>query len=74
MNFKPAIKQYKDYLVEQLMTAGVEVRLGTEAVPEILAGEDYDAVIAGLWLPAQISGSSRGGGKDCLCAHGCVRT
>ena len=29
------------------MTAGVEVRLGTEAVPEILAGEDYDAVIAG---------------------------
>ena len=38
------LKAFKDYLIRELSLSGVEIRLGTEAVPELL--EDYDAVVA----------------------------
>ncbi len=47
LDFKPALKQYKDYLVSQLDAQGVTVRLGTAATPELIAQGGFDAVIAG---------------------------
>ena len=38
------LKALKDYLIRELSLSGVEIRLGTEATPELL--ENYDAVVA----------------------------
>lgn len=38
------LKAFKDYLIRELSLSGVEIRLGTEATPELL--ENYDAVVA----------------------------
>lgn len=47
LDFKPALRQYKDYLISQLSEQGVVVKLSTEAAPEQISQECYDAVIAG---------------------------
>ena len=47
LDFKPALKQYKEYLISQLSEYNVFVQLSTEATPELIASGHYDAVIAG---------------------------
>ena len=47
LDFKPALKQYKDYLVSKLEALQVTVHLSTAATPELIAQGHYDAVIAG---------------------------
>ncbi len=42
------IKEYRDHMIHQVETADVELHLGTEARPEELKGESYDAVICAL--------------------------
>lgn len=45
--FKWALKNYKDYLIAQIgKRDAIEVRLNTEASPDALKQENYDAVIA----------------------------
>ena len=46
VSFKWPLRQYKDYLIAQIQKSAVDVRLGTEATPEMVA--DYDAVIAAV--------------------------
>jgi NADPH-dependent 2,4-dienoyl-CoA reductase/sulfur reductase-like enzyme len=47
MEDKWALRNYKNYLVDQLKKSTVTLRLGTKAEPEALAQEGYDAIIAG---------------------------
>lgn len=46
--FKWPIRRFREYLEKQLYRQGVTVHLGTEATPEGLQNNDYDAVIAAL--------------------------
>jgi len=46
--FKWALRRYKDYLVRQVEKAGIEVRLGTAATPELIRAKGYDAVVAAV--------------------------
>lgn len=46
VSFKWPLRQYKDYLIAQIAKSAVDVRLNTEATPEMVA--DYDAVIAAV--------------------------
>lgn len=46
MSFKWHLKDYKDYLIRQVMECGAEVRLNTAATRETIASGNYDAVIA----------------------------
>lgn len=46
VSFKWPLRRYKDYLIAQIAKSAVDVRLGTEATPEMVA--DYDAVIAAV--------------------------
>ena len=43
---KWTLRNYKNYLVQQLMQSGVDVRMNTKADPAVLEAEGYDAVIA----------------------------
>jgi 2,4-dienoyl-CoA reductase-like NADH-dependent reductase (Old Yellow Enzyme family)/thioredoxin reductase len=43
--FKWPLREFKDYQAYQLGKSSVDVRMGVEATPELLAGEDYDAII-----------------------------
>lgn len=43
---KWCMKDYKDSLIRRCEQSGVTVRLGTEATPELIAQENFDAVIA----------------------------
>jgi len=45
-SFKWPLRDFKDYLIRQLYKHGVDVRLGVEATPELIAAGGYDAVIA----------------------------
>ncbi len=46
--FKWPLKQYKDYLAQQVKKAGIEVRLKTAATPEMIEEENFDAVIVAV--------------------------
>lgn len=67
MDFKPALKQYKDYLVSQLDAQGVTVRLGTAATPEQIARGCYDAVIAGCGATPTVPEIPGVHGNNVLC-------
>lgn len=43
--FKWPLREFKDYMSYQLGKSAVDVRMGVEATPELLRGEDYDAII-----------------------------
>lgn len=45
VSFKWPLRDYKDWLKKQLESREVEVRLNTEATPEMIAAESFDAVI-----------------------------
>ncbi len=47
-SFKWPLKEYKDYLIAQLKKSPVDVRTHTAATPELIAEEEFDAVIAAL--------------------------
>lgn len=47
-SFKWPILDFKNYLIRQLDKQGVQVRLGVQATPEMIAAEGYDVVIAAL--------------------------
>lgn len=47
-SFKWPLKEYKDYLIAQLHKSAVNIKLSTAATPEMIAAEEYDAVIAAL--------------------------
>jgi pyruvate/2-oxoglutarate dehydrogenase complex dihydrolipoamide dehydrogenase (E3) component len=42
------VKNFKNFLAEQVKKRDIQVRLGTEATPESLEGEDYDIVVAAI--------------------------
>ena len=44
-DFKWTLKDYKNFLIYQLDKQGIEVRLNTRATPEMIAAEDFDAVV-----------------------------
>lgn len=47
-SFKWPLRDYKNYLIAQLEKSAVDVKLSTTATPELLAVEEYDAIIAAL--------------------------
>lgn len=47
-SFKWPLKDYKDYLIRQIAKSPVDVRMNTAATPEMIAAEEFDAVIAAL--------------------------
>lgn len=46
VSFKWPLKEYKDWLIAQVYKAGVEVKLGVEAVPADIEACGYDAILA----------------------------
>jgi 2,4-dienoyl-CoA reductase-like NADH-dependent reductase (Old Yellow Enzyme family)/thioredoxin reductase len=46
--FKWPQKEFKDYLIRQIAKSNVEVCLNTEATPEMLKKEEYDAVLVAV--------------------------
>ena len=44
-DFKWTLRDYKNYLIHQLDKRGIEVRTGVDATPEMIAAEDFDAVV-----------------------------
>jgi thioredoxin reductase len=48
VSFKWPHRDFKNYLVRQMAKHGVRVCLNTEATPEMLTGEKYDAVLAAV--------------------------
>lgn len=47
-SFKWPLRDFKDYLIRQLYKNGVNVQLGVEATPDMIANGGYDAVIAAV--------------------------
>lgn len=47
-SFKWPIRRFTDYLVRQIAKRAIEVRLNTEATPEMIEAEGYDAVLVCL--------------------------
>lgn len=47
-SFKWPLRDYKDYLIAQLEKSAVDVKMNTTATPEMIAAEEFDAVIAAL--------------------------
>jgi pyruvate/2-oxoglutarate dehydrogenase complex dihydrolipoamide dehydrogenase (E3) component len=48
VSFKYDLMRFKNYLVNQVSKAGVQVRLNTEAIPETIARENADVVIVAV--------------------------
>jgi thioredoxin reductase len=44
-DFKWTLKDYKNWLIYQLDKQGIEVHLNTKATPDMIAAENYDAVV-----------------------------
>jgi len=44
-SFKWPLRNFKDYLIRQTNKSGIKVLLNTEATPEMIQAEDYDAVL-----------------------------
>ena len=47
-SFKWPLKEYKDYLIAQVEKKGIDIKMNTTATPEMIAREEFDAVIAAL--------------------------
>ncbi len=47
-SFKSSLRKFKDYLIDQLRKASVDVRLNTEATPEMIAPLAYDEIVVAL--------------------------
>jgi len=45
---KWALKDFKDYLIRQVEKAGIEVVLRTEATPNMIRNENYDAIMVAI--------------------------
>jgi 2,4-dienoyl-CoA reductase-like NADH-dependent reductase (Old Yellow Enzyme family)/thioredoxin reductase len=59
VSFKWPVKDFKNYLVRQIGKTNVKVCLNTEATPEMLKAEEYDAVLAAIgaeWTVPPIPG------------------
>jgi len=48
VDFKWTYKRFKDYMIDQLAKTSVNLHLGVNATPEMIAQGDYDVVIAAL--------------------------
>lgn len=48
MQFKYDLRNYKNYLIRQVQSAAVEIRMNTLAKPELLEAEHFDVVIAAI--------------------------
>jgi 2,4-dienoyl-CoA reductase-like NADH-dependent reductase (Old Yellow Enzyme family)/thioredoxin reductase len=48
VSFKWPLKDFKDYLVRQIEKANIRVLLNTEATPEMLKKENYDAILVAI--------------------------
>ncbi len=61
VSFKWTYRDHKDYLIRQVKKAGVEVHLNTKAMPEMIKGKSYDAVILAIgaesFVPDEIPGA-----------------
>lgn len=47
-SFKWPERRFKDYLIKQVAKSDVKVLLNTEATPELIEAEDYDAVVIAI--------------------------
>ena len=47
-SFKASLGKFKDHLIHQLQKTSVDVRLNTEATPDMIKSEAYDEIIAAL--------------------------
>ena len=77
VSFKWPLRDYKDYLVRQIRKAGVDVRMNTEATPEMIEAEGFEAVIAATGARPNIprfaqdeTGALREGLMTCLDVFG----
>lgn len=46
--FKWPLRNFKDYMIRQVLKANIPLKLGTEATPAVIAAEGYDAVIVAI--------------------------
>lgn len=46
--FKWPLRNFKDYIIRQVLKANITLKLGTEATPAVIAAEGYDAVIVAI--------------------------
>jgi NADPH-dependent 2,4-dienoyl-CoA reductase/sulfur reductase-like enzyme len=58
--FKWPMKNYKEWLIRQLDETGVQVKLNTEATPEQISAEGFDAVLAATGAVASLPNSIQG--------------
>lgn len=77
VSFKWPLRDYKNWLIQQLKKAGVEIRLHTAATPERIEAEGFDAVIAATGAAPNIpkfaqdsSGKLKSGLMTCLDVFG----
>jgi NADPH-dependent 2,4-dienoyl-CoA reductase/sulfur reductase-like enzyme len=68
VSFKWPHRDFKNYLIRQVAKWGVIVRLNTEAIPEMLQGEKYDAVLAAVGSEPVIPPISGVDGKNVVFA------
>ncbi len=70
-SFKYDLKRFLEYQEHMLDKLMVEVRLETEATPEIIAGEGFDAVIAAVGAKAFVPPIAGIDGKTVVLAEDC---
>lgn len=46
--FKWPLRNFKDYMIRQVLKANITLKLGTEATPAVIAAEGFDAVIVAI--------------------------
>lgn len=46
--FKWPLRNFKDYMIRQVLKANITLKLGTEATPAVIAAEGYDVVIVAI--------------------------
>ena len=68
VSFKWPHKDFKNYLVRQIGKANVDVRLNTEATPDMLKKDEYDAVIVAVGADPIVPGIPGINGKNVVFA------
>lgn len=75
-SFKWPIRRYKDWLIRQLRSSSVEIRMNTCPTPEEIEAEEYDAVFAATGavatLPRSIQGLYQENGERSPGARTCL--
>ena len=71
--FKHDLRKYMDYLIHMVEKTGVDVRLNTEATPELVASLCPDAVIAATGAQAAVPPIPGIGGENVIIAEECYR-